>query len=328
MSRPLVLVDGQNLLFRCHYAHVVLSTRDGKPTSVLYGFPKTLFGIYDVVGGCDIVICWDSVEYDPKGSHQVQWRRKLAPTVYKANRTISEETKRGYSQLPELRRLLGILAFPEVHIAGLEADDLIGLIGSHLLGESLVERVIVFSNDQDFYQLLDTPGFQLMKSTDKGAEVIDAKKIFSKCGVQPNQYARWKALVGDASDNYKGIPGIGPKRAQTLLADGLDPSLPEFKMLPRKVQVKYSYLESTWKDVHLCHIFSQIPREPNAFIPERLIRPVLERFERGRNRGRTPKLPLDKLRTSYLQFCGDYELSSLVADRHRAFRYIRDNAVD
>jgi DNA polymerase-1 len=102
-------------------------------------------------------------------------------------------------------------------VDGYEADDLIGTIAKSAKGKDL--QTIIVSGDRDLLQLVNNkvlmlaPIIGMTKMT-----MFDETKVREKYGLEPWQIVDYKALVGDASDNYPGVTGIGPKTASTLLA--------------------------------------------------------------------------------------------------------------
>ena len=78
-------------------------------------------------------------------------------------------------------------------------------------------RVVCYSGDRDLYQLLDHRGVTILTPT---RATLSAADIHRRCGVLPRQWPDYRALTGDPADNIPGIPGVGPKTAAALLADG------------------------------------------------------------------------------------------------------------
>lgn len=94
-----------------------------------------------------------------------------------------------------------------------EADDLIAETALKLKGEG--KEIVIFSEDRDMYQLLDLEGRIKIHNL---KEEITTNIFKEKWGIQPDEYVDWKCLVGDVSDNIKGLPGIGEVKAKKLLA--------------------------------------------------------------------------------------------------------------
>lgn len=168
---------------------------------------------------CRVIVCWD-------GIHGRRNRGNL-DSQYKANRHGAEET---YSAAEhegvDIREKLSSIGLEPNNLskgwhglydAGLEGDDLM----AHLAFEAIEKEkeVIILSSDSDMVQMLAQP----LRLHDFTKE-ITAIDVYEKYGVLPRQYADWKALVGDVSDNIVGVPFIGPIAAKKLISewDNLD----------------------------------------------------------------------------------------------------------
>ena len=131
---------------------------------------------------------------------------------YKANR-VNEDTGM-FLQLPVIKQILDLANVAHVEPPDCEADDQIGSAA-----KSLVERglfVFICSNDNDFLQLVEDR-VAVARYVNGLMEVYDSNRIFQQIGVAPYCYADYLALKGDPTDNIRGIPGVGPKRAKRLI---------------------------------------------------------------------------------------------------------------
>lgn len=262
MKVPVVLVDAANLLFRSHYSHAALSTRDGFPTGAIYGFLTAIQAIQRHFGSVDIVVCWEGDGVTSgTGRNQRTWRKSLAYVgqVYKANREHNEETARARQQIPKIFEALNILQIFQISVPQLEADDVIGVSVAKLRQDRTVNGIFILSNDQDFYQCLDGNHVRILRSKDGKMVYTDEDAVYAEAHVYPQDWAKFRALSGDASDNYKALGGIGPVKAVKLLNDGVDPSVPKFADLPEEIRAEYASLESSWDKVHLCYHLAFIP---------------------------------------------------------------------
>ena len=165
----------------------------------------TVGAVHTMAHGYDhVAVCCDS---------RKSWRKELAPT-YKANRPTSEEPM--LHQLRLAQEQLRKDGFPVWQADGFEADDVIASAVNHYIEPELAldAEVVIASSDKDLFQLVRER--VKMKSIRSG-ELYDAVGVKAKLGVGPDQVRDWLCLVGDSSDNVKGVPGIGPKRATELL---------------------------------------------------------------------------------------------------------------
>lgn len=150
------------------------------------------------------MVCFDAEEQN--------FRNTLSPS-YKANRALLPERGNPFSQLADIRRGLGWLKVPWLEIGGVEADDVIGTMARRL---AKTHRVYLASMDRDLFQLVDRR--TCVYSRSRGMETeYGPKEIIAKYEVRPDQFVDYRTLVGDASDNIKGVDGIGAKTAARLL---------------------------------------------------------------------------------------------------------------
>ena len=200
----LLLIDGNGLIHRAFHALPDFRSQ-GIPTGAVYGFISTLHKVITVYNPTHVITCFDT----PAPT----FRDALFP-AYRAQRP---ETDKGLiEQFPIIKEFLESAGLPQVEKEGLEADDLIGILATRAQKRKFT--VYVLTGDKDIFQLVSdsifviTPqiGFSKEKKYDRAA-VID------KLGVPPERVADLKALAGDPADNYKGIPGIGPKTAGQLI---------------------------------------------------------------------------------------------------------------
>ena len=130
-------------------------------------------------------------------------------------RQVSEDI---WGQIEKLKIVLEKMGIPVYQVAGFEADDVIGTISAQRSAHSA--QVIIITGDRDLMQLVDKKINLYMPI--KGLSdtvIVDEDKVMERMGVHPKQTIDYKALVGDSSDNYPGVAGIGPKTATALLAE-------------------------------------------------------------------------------------------------------------
>ncbi|QCH14489.1 DNA polymerase I [Synechococcus sp. CB0101] len=217
-TKPLLLlVDGHSLAFRSFYAFSKggeggLSTKEGVPTSVTYGFLKALLDNCKGLVPQGVVIAFDTAE--PTFRHE-------ADEAYKAHR--DEAPEHFFQDLGNLQQILQqALDIPLCMAPGYEADDVLGTLANRAANDGW--RVRILSGDRDLFQLVDDQrdiavlymgGGPYAKSS--GPVEIRREGVISKLGVTPEEVVDLKALTGDSSDNIPGVKGVGPKTAINLL---------------------------------------------------------------------------------------------------------------
>ncbi len=218
----LLLVDGHSLAFRSFYAFSKggeggLRTKDGLPTSVTYGFLKSLLDNCKSLSPNAITIAFDTAE--------PTFRHKTDPN-YKANRDVAPEIF--FQDLKQLQTILSdSLNIPIVTAPGYEADDVLGTLA--IKHANTGWKVRILTGDRDLFQLVDDykdiavmymGGGPYAKSG--SPSLINESKVKEKLGVVPTKVIDLKALTGDSSDNIPGVKGVGPKTAINLLKENGD----------------------------------------------------------------------------------------------------------
>jgi len=199
----LVLIDGNAIMHRAYHALPPLTARDNTPINAVYGFATMLLKIVEDLAPSHIAVSFDRPE--------PTFRKKLYKD-YQAHRPEMDD-ELGV-QFEKVKLLLSSMNIPIYEKAGFEADDVIGTIAK----KASVDEVVVVTGDKDILQLIDdkTSLYMPVKGL-ANAKLFGSAETMEKLGVKPAQIVDFKALVGDPSDNYKGVNGIGPKTAETLL---------------------------------------------------------------------------------------------------------------
>ena len=214
----LLLVDGHSLAYRSYYAFALsrdggLRTSTGIPTSVAYGFTKSLLDAIAQENPTHVAIAFDTRQ--PTFRHE-------ADDTYKAGRP--ETPDEFIEDLQNLEELLQVLHLPVLKAPGFEADDIIGTLAA-VAPQGVAVRVL--SGDRDLFQLVDDErdvqvmylgGSYAKRSNGSAPKHVDAAAVMDKLGVRPDQVVDYKALCGDSSDNIPGVKGIGAKTAVKLLS--------------------------------------------------------------------------------------------------------------
>ena len=218
----LVLIDGNAILHRAYHALPPLIAKDGKPINAVYGLISMLLGLIQTLRPTHIAFCFDRKE---------PTFRKKAFVSYQAQRPAMDDDLS--SQFEKARKVIRAMNIPVYSKAGFEADDVTGTLAfqstnnlkhitnnkSSVISHKLIDEVVIVTGDRDILQLVDEriKVYLPIKGVSEG-KVYDKNDVFLKMGCTPPQIVDYKALVGDPSDNYPGVPGIGPKTATALLA--------------------------------------------------------------------------------------------------------------
>ncbi|MEV7675147.1 5'-3' exonuclease H3TH domain-containing protein [Streptomyces sp. NPDC088752] len=209
MTRPILLVDGNNLLIRAVEAtrRVAMNAPDGTDTSALVSFTATLSRHTRQIRPYKVLVLWDS-----SSALVPSWRKTIYPE-YKANRpSAPDEYRRASREM--VTAFLQHARVPQLGILGEEADDLIGAYW-----RTLDMPMTILSSDKDLLQLVGRTkrGAQCeqirLSSADTATDHWTADRVEEYYGCAPEHLPLVLALAGDASDNIPGVPGIGPKFA-------------------------------------------------------------------------------------------------------------------
>jgi len=206
----LFLLDGMALIYRAHFALIQTPIRNSKGvnTSALYGFTNTLLAILEKENPTHIGVAFDT---------SCPTQRHIRYPAYKAQR--DEMPEELAASIPHVKQLCRAFHIPVLEMRGFEADDIIGTLVKR--AEPAGFDSFMVTPDKDFAQLL-TAHTRMWKPGRKGNdhEIIGLEKLPEIWGVtEPHQIIDLLGLMGDASDNIPGIPGIGPKTAQKLIED-------------------------------------------------------------------------------------------------------------
>lgn len=203
--KQLLIIDGNALLHRAYHALPDFKSKEGVPTNAVYGFATMLHRVIQDFHPSHVAVCFDTKE--------PTFRDEMYEE-YRAHRP--EPDKELVNQFPIARDFLTSAGIKYYEKDGFEADDVIATLTSSVRSDDF--SVVILTGDKDIFQLVDekvsvlTPGIGYSKST-----LYDREGVIKKFGLPPEKIADYKALVGDPSDNYKGVRGIGPKTAVQLI---------------------------------------------------------------------------------------------------------------
>lgn len=209
MPNKLFLIDGMALIYRAYFAFIRTPriTSAGEDVSAIFGFLNTLFDIQRKYEPTHLAVALDRSE--------PTFRHDIFPE-YKANRDETPEAIR-YA-IPIIKQALELMRIPVLELAGYEADDIIGTLARQAQKQQF--ETFMVTPDKDYAQLVDTTTYMLKPSRGGGdPELLDVQAICEQWNIKEiHQVIDILGLAGDASDNIPGVPGIGPKTAQKLIA--------------------------------------------------------------------------------------------------------------
>ncbi|HAJ77732.1 MAG TPA: DNA polymerase I, partial [Clostridiales bacterium] len=201
-KEKLVLIDGNSLINRAFYALPLLKNSSGEYSNAVYGFCNILLKLIETEQPKYMAVAFDMGH--PTFRHQMFEN-------YKAGRKKMPDELA--MQLPILKKVLSAMNITFIEQKGIEADDLIGT-----LSKKFDIQTIIVSGDRDLFQLVDeTTSVWFTKKGISEAIVVTPKNIKEVYGVNANQVVDLKSLMGDSSDNIKGVAGIGEKGAKNLI---------------------------------------------------------------------------------------------------------------
>lgn len=206
----LFLLDAYALIYRSYYAFIKSPriNSKGQNTSAIFGFVNTLEELLRKEDPSHV-----AVVFDPPGGTF----RHEAYEAYKAHRQETPEDIK--NSVPIIKNIIEAYNIKMLEVAGFEADDVIGTIAKMAEKESI--DVFMMTPDKDYAQLAGEHIFIYKpKFAGFGFDILDANAVIDKYDLSsPIQMIDFLGLVGDASDNIPGCPGVGPKTAHQLLKD-------------------------------------------------------------------------------------------------------------
>ena len=206
--KKMLLVDGNSMFFRAYYATAytrLSANSQGVYTNAVFGFVNMLNKAIDLVNPQALLVAFDSGK--PTFRHEKY-------ESYKGTRKALPEEL--IMQFPLVREYCQAARLPYYQHDGLEADDIIGSLSKQYPDWD----INILSSDRDLLQLIDkTTSVWLMKKGLTEIVEMDEAALMQELQLRPEQIPDLKGLMGDASDNIPGLPGVGEKTALKLLAD-------------------------------------------------------------------------------------------------------------
>lgn len=205
--KKLLLIDANSIIHRSFHALPPLTAPDGKPAGAIYGLSSVLLKLWREDRPDYAAALFDRPEPTFRDKQYAEYKAQRPPT---ADELIS--------QIIEAHNLFAAFGIKTFEKAGYEADDLIATLAEKFKTMPDVQ-VVILTGDRDTLQMVE--GDKLVVQTfNKGVSdttIYNEQAVTEKYGITPKQMVDYKALVGDTSDNIKGVPGVGPKTAVELI---------------------------------------------------------------------------------------------------------------
>lgn len=200
-----LIVDGYNLFIRHYAAHPAMSS-NGEQIGGFVGFFYSVVNLIEKFKPSEVIVVWEG-----GGSHK---KRSIDSNYKKGSRP--QRLNRYYEDIPDTMRnrdyqiklivkMFSFTPIKQIYVSDCEADDAIGFICRYLRKEDLK---LILSSDHDFYQLIDEKT-RIWSPTLK--KLVQTKDVIERYRIHPNNFCLAKAVVGDNSDNIKGVKGVGFK---------------------------------------------------------------------------------------------------------------------
>jgi DNA polymerase I len=201
----LLLIDGNAMLHRAYHAMPDL-TKNGQPVNAVYGFFSMLINVMADQKPTHVAVCFD------------RSKPTIRQTMYAGYHAHRPPMADGLSgQIAMVDQLLDTMKAPIFALDGYEGDDLIGTLATKAAQEADMD-VLIVTGDRDMLQLVTEKVHVLMPIVGLTKTIeFDPEKVEEKYGIHPRQFIDYKALIGDPSDGYPGVTGVGPKTAANLL---------------------------------------------------------------------------------------------------------------
>lgn len=207
----ILIIDGNNTMHRALHSYARLQNH-GKPVSIIYGMPILVNGLINQFSPDDVYICWDG--HTDLSGFRSPHRLKLCPGYKMGRKTKTKEERISmFHQKNEVMNLFHTLGVKQIFNPKMEADDYIYMLVRKLLKDK-DNKITIISTDKDFHQLVCS---RVKIYNTASRKLIHLKNLKIDYDYEPWNCVDYLSLVGDGSDNIKGMPGVGPKTAMGLI---------------------------------------------------------------------------------------------------------------
>ena len=206
MNQKIVILDGYSLMYRAYHAlQTPMNAPDGTPTNAIHGFMMMLMKVIEDERPDAMAVAFDM--------HAPTFRHKLYDGYKGTRKPMPDELR---AQDPIIRELIGQMGITILEREGYEADDIMGTISQRC--EAAGDDALLVTGDRDAFQL-SGPHTTILYTKRGITDTVRVTPDFvmAQYGVEPKQLIDVKALMGDASDNIPGVPGVGEKTALKLI---------------------------------------------------------------------------------------------------------------
>lgn len=254
MKETLLVIDGHSMAFRAFYALPVENfvTAQGQHTNAVFGFASMLIKILEKYQPSHIAVAFDVSRHSFRTDEYPEYKgtRDATPVEFKG-------------QIELIRDLLAAMGIRSLSREGFEADDFLATLAHR--GTQADMRVFVVSGDRDSFQTVtDTVTVLYPGLTPGDLREMTPERIEDKYGVPPYRYPEIAALVGEASDNLPGVPGVGPKTAAQWINrfDGLDNLLEHADQVTgKRGEALREHVEDVRRNRRLNHLLTDMDLE-------------------------------------------------------------------
>jgi DNA polymerase I len=288
-NQKLLLIDGNAVLHRAYYALPDWRNQSGEATAGVYGFLSMTIKAIQDLNPTHLIVVFDHPSPTFRHTMYVGYQHNR-----EKDRQVSEDI---WGQVEKLKEILDKMGVPVFQTAGFEADDVIGTLATqvtstphadtpHRLSPKIGEReskgkteVVIITGDRDLMQLVNKQVKLYMPI--KGITdvmLVDEEKVKERMGVRADQIIDYKALVGDSSDNYPGVTGIGPTTTNKLLEEygTVENIYKNLDKLPEKLKLK---LAEGYESAKLSEELATIRRDvPVTMELENSVVPTVEKI--------------------------------------------------
>ncbi|SFE49463.1 DNA polymerase I [Paenibacillus catalpae] len=247
-----ILIDGNSIANRAFYAMPPLTNSAGLHTNAVFGFTTMLLRLLEEEKPTHVLVAFDAgkVVFRHEGYTEYKGGRAKTPPE------LSE-------QFPVMKDLLKAFGISQFELSGYEADDIIGTL-TRMADEQNVQTLVV-TGDKDMLQLAsDNVTIAITRKGISEVEQFSPAAIDEKYGLKPMQIIDLKGLMGDASDNIPGIPGVGEKTALKMLHEfgSVEEVLANTDSLKGKMKEKVeTHKDDAIMSKKLATIFREVPLE-------------------------------------------------------------------
>ncbi len=297
-KKRLVLIDGNSLLHRAYHGYPRFTAPSGEVVGAVYGFTSMLLTALEKLSPTYVAIAWD---VGKKTFRTEQYAE------YKAGRAETDQEL--VDQIDRTKQIVTALNIPQFGVTNYEADDVIGTLATQAIKSDKKVQVVIVTGDRDALQLVEDdrvvvymPAGGGAFSKDRGVSLFDETAVKAKYNLTPKQIIDLKALMGDASDNIKGVAGVGQVTATKLLeqagsVEQIYKKLESLKITPRVKKLLEDGKDSAFLSKDLATINKETPIKlswKNCELADYNREKVLAIFDELAFKSLVNKLPKDK----------------------------------